>query len=228
VKKINEGLSFMNLRKLVLAILFCVSIPAFAEDVSVSGWKRCTDQVNPDHYDYYVSSVKDELSGKMVDQVSIFTKSMEPSLADHLIFYPETYDPTPIAGQTIRFSADVLVDQLGDGLKADGTPVTAGVGLWMEASRHFFPEEGDPKRSCYLFLDSTKNRRITQTGISHIEIVAHIPGTVEEFAIGTSLYGNGKALFFNLKMDIVDPSTPELTGTSPTLTPNAYTWCPTN
>lgn len=216
----------MNNLFFIASLFFLNTSLSFAsEPLNFNGWNRCFDQVDPEHYSYNVSAYIDPITGNASDQVTIFTKSNTPSLADHLIFYPYSFDVTPIAGQTIKFSADVLIEDLANGTKADGTTVNAGVGLWMEASRHLLPEEGDTKSSCYLFLDSTKNRRITTLGMNHIEIISHMPQSVEEYTHGVSLYGNGKVTFFNVKLETIDPSTPELTMTSPVLTPNAYRWC---
>jgi hypothetical protein len=200
-----------------LGILLFASLSAQADSLNFDGWSRCNDQPDPAHYDFLVSSKTDALTGKVFPAVQLYSVTDDEKLANHIGFF-KGFDATPYAGQTIRFSIQVIADRL---------TAASSAKLFMGVYRKYRDGEGDVNDRCWFYFDNMDDRpfkTVNQEGT--LEIVAKFPPTAERFSIGPMLEGDGSILLFNPVIEIVSPEMKETSPFTKENSPNLVNWCP--
>lgn len=213
----------MKILNIGLWVLICLTQNSVAETISFESM-RYFSELYKDFYRYNIFQQIDPTTQEMTSFLNI--QSIEPSFNEIGKFYGgiSKLDLTPYIGNTVRLSIDAEPNALQKNYSGNGAH------LYLKQTRNARPGEKilNDYDTCMLFFDNSDNRPHTEIGVKKtMTVISHILPSVETISIGFWLEGAGDITFSNFRVEIIDPSTPELTMEPWGINPTENYWCPT-
>ncbi|MBK7875486.1 MAG: transglutaminase family protein [Planctomycetes bacterium] len=135
----------------------------------------------------YALSVTEASSASGKHSVELRGKSVDAGMFGNCM---RSIDATALRGKRVRFSAQVRCEPDGD---------AGGAMLWFRVDR------ADREMG---FFDNMGDRPIRSSEWKRYEIVGDVASDAEAIALGMMLLGEGKAMFDDVLVEVVDPATP--------------------